>query len=111
VDWCKLDIGKHRLHFTERGIALTLNGIAQGYATDRALAALDAHGIANALVDAGEIGVRGTKAERQPWHISIDHPRDPAALLGAMRGDGRGIATSGAYATTFSTNGAYAKAD
>ena len=36
------------------GMALTLNGIAQGYAGDLARAALQAHGIEHALIDTGE---------------------------------------------------------
>jgi len=41
------------------GMAITLNGIAQGYALDLARAALAARGIRHALIDTGEFGALG----------------------------------------------------
>lgn len=51
------------------GQALTLNGIAQGYASDRVAAGLAAAGFDRALVDIGEFrGLGG------PWRIGIEDP-------------------------------------
>ncbi|MFC1588475.1 FAD:protein FMN transferase, partial [Planctomycetota bacterium] len=74
--------------------AVTLNGIAQGFAADCMLAALEANGVQHALVNTGEIGV-----------IGIQHPRHKDAFISRARLDGRCIATSGDYATTFSPDG------
>jgi thiamine biosynthesis lipoprotein len=41
------------------GQALTLNGIAQGFATDRVVAALRAHGLTDAFIDIGEQAALG----------------------------------------------------
>ena len=83
------------------GMAVTLNGIAQGYATDRVLAVLEAHGIRRALVDVGELGCVGDKVGGGPWTAGIQHPRQADAYVAVARMDGRCLATSGDYATAF----------
>jgi len=82
-------------------MAVTLNGIAQGYAADRALAALRAHGVEHALVDTGEIGTLGRKSGREPWTVGIQHPRRLDAYVQLAKLDGGFLATSGDYETTF----------
>lgn len=52
--WAGLRVSPREIGFARPGMALTLNGIAQGFAADRAAAALAAHGFAHALVSAGE---------------------------------------------------------
>ncbi|MGN6525931.1 MAG: FAD:protein FMN transferase [Burkholderiaceae bacterium] len=78
-----------------RATCLDLGGIAKGFAVDRAIEALRAHGIAQADVDAGgDLRVLGAP---RPVHVRL--ARDPARphLLGEL-GDGA-IATSSAAAT------------
>ena len=55
-------------------MALTLNGIAPGYMTDRIVELLKNEGLDHALVDLGEIRVIGSRADREPWRAGI---RDP----------------------------------
>lgn len=75
------------------GQALTLNGIAQGAATDAARAALAGHGLTRALVNIGEFAALGG-----PFRIGI---ADPVHGLTATRSlNGRAIATSAPLATT-----------
>lgn len=85
----------------EPGMAITLNGVAQGYAVDQARAALQAHGIEHALLDTGEFAACGRKSGQRPWTIGIRDPRDAAALATAIAMDGRCVATSGDYETVF----------
>ncbi len=75
------------------GQALTLNGIAQGYATDLVADALRARGFDQVLVNIGEFsGVGG------PWHLGIS---DPGFGIVATRTlTGRAIATSSPAALT-----------
>lgn len=54
ADWRAVEVRPHRIAFARPGMALTFNGIAQGFATDRAAAALAAHGFEQALVNVGE---------------------------------------------------------
>jgi len=52
------------------GQALTLNGIAQGFATDAVAAALRAHGLGDLLVNIGEFAGTGG-----PWRVGIEDPK------------------------------------
>ena len=83
------------------GMAITLNGIAQGYALDLARAALQAHGIRHALVDTGEFGALGAAEASRPWTLGVRDPRREDAYAGVLQMDGRAVATSGDYATAF----------
>ncbi|MFT6531344.1 MAG: thiamine biosynthesis lipoprotein [Limimaricola cinnabarinus] len=70
-----------------RGQALTLNGIAQGFASDRVAEGLAAVGFSRALVDIGEMRALGG-----PWRIGIeDHAQ---GLMGQVSLSGGAIATS-----------------
>lgn len=104
VDWRQLDVQQQQVRLQVPGMAITLNGLAQGYAVDLALAALRAQGIEHALLDTGEFGTIGRKAPAQPWILGINHPRQADAMSALVEMDGRKIATSGDYATTFSAD-------
>jgi len=86
---------------------VTLNGIAQGYAADRARAALKAHGVDHALIDAGELAPIGRKEQAAPWQAGIQHPRVEDAYIALAKLEDRCLATSGDYATKFTTDGKY----
>jgi thiamine biosynthesis lipoprotein len=94
VGWQGLAIDDARIAFKRPGMALTLNGIAQGHAADAARAALQAHGIAHALLDTGEWSMLGSNSRRAAWTLGIEDPRDEARIVAALRCDGRSIATS-----------------
>ncbi len=83
------------------GMALTLNGIAQGYATERCLSALSAHGIADAFLDTGEIGVAGKRDGAEPWTVGIADPRRDGQYLALTHPLSGVLATSGDYGTAF----------
>jgi thiamine biosynthesis lipoprotein len=83
---------------------VTLNGIAQGFAADQAVAALQRAGIEHALVNTGEVGSLGHKANHAPWTVGIQHPRHDDAYAAVARLAGRALSTSGDYATTFSAD-------
>jgi thiamine biosynthesis lipoprotein len=102
VDWRRVEVHPHRIHLKGSGTAVTLNGIAQGFATDCALAALAASGVRHALVDTGEIGARGRRRDGAIWTVGIQHPRHQDAFIARAVLDGHCVATSGDYATTFS---------
>lgn len=102
VDFRRVEITTRQVRLRGKGTAVTLNGIAQGFAADRAMAVLARHGIEHALVDSGEIGAIGTKQQDGAWTVGIQHPRREDAYLALAKLDGRCLATSGDYATTFS---------
>jgi thiamine biosynthesis lipoprotein len=102
IDWRKVEFNNREVLLHDPVEAITLNGIAQGFALDRALAALIAHGATSALIDTGEIGSLGAKAPGDPWTMGIQHPRERDAFVAVADLDGRALATSGDYETTFS---------
>lgn len=102
VDWRRVEIAPNQIILRGKGAAVTLNGIAQGFAADAALSVLKRHGVADALIDTGEFGAIGRNAEGTLWGVGIQHPRLDDALATIVPLDNRCLATSGDYATTFS---------
>jgi thiamine biosynthesis lipoprotein len=104
VDWRRVEVGDRRIRLRGEGTAITLNGIAQGYAADRATAAIKSHGIEHALIDTGECSAFGRKKSGGHWSIGIQHPRVQDAYISIAKLDGRCLATSGDYATEFTND-------
>ena len=108
VNWRKLSVDDKRVRLADPGMAVTLNGIAQGYATDRSMAALKARGVGHAMINTGEVGALGSKdAQGHPWRVGIQHPRVADAFIALARLRGGCLATSGDYETTFSSDHAH----
>ncbi len=61
----------NRIAFTKSSMSLTLNGIAQGYVTDRVTALLQTAGAEHALVDMGEYRALGSRPDGTSWRIGI----------------------------------------
>ncbi len=85
---------------------LDFGAIAKGYAIDRGIEILKAHGITSAILDAGgdlrAIGSHNGK----PWRIGIRHPRDKNKTLGWFEVHGDiSIVTSGDYERFFLLDG------
>lgn len=53
------------------GMEITLNGIAQGYITDRIAELLKRRGFTNVLIDIGEVRALGARDEGTPFEIGI----------------------------------------
>jgi thiamine biosynthesis lipoprotein len=75
------------------GQALTLNGIAQGYATDRVTQVLAEEGLTHALVNIGEF-----RALSGPFRLGVEDPT--FGRLGQLALDGTAAATSSPGAMT-----------
>lgn len=101
IGWQKLAISDHELRFRHPNMAMTLNGIAQGYGADQALSVLKQHGIRHALLDTGEFASLGTNEAGDPWMLAVRDPRNASAFAQVLAADGRCLATSGDYETRF----------
>lgn len=53
------------------GMALTLNGIAQGYIADKVAALIRARGYDNVMVDTGELQAVGRAPDGAPWPVTL----------------------------------------
>ena len=101
VDFRGISVLSNRISLGRPGMAITLNGIAQGYITDRVSELLRAQGLSNVLVDLGEIRALGRHPSGRAWQIAVPgsgesvQPRDPVPL------DNSALATSGGYGTRF----------
>lgn len=94
VDWRGVQVSPQAVRLARPGMAITLNGIAQGYAAERCRTLLQQQGIHHALLDTGEWAPLGQAPGGQPWQLGLASPRDSARLLATLQADGRGIAVS-----------------
>lgn len=104
VGWRGLEVQAQRVAFARPGMGVTLNGIAQGYAADQARAVLQAHGVQHGLIDAGEWSLLGHNERGGAWTLGIEDPHQEAALLTALRADGRSVATSSDLRAAFTAD-------
>lgn len=74
--WRHLHFDSNRVSFARPGMALTLNGIAQGYVTDRVAALIRNMGLQNVLVSMGEIMAMGERMPGKPWRVGIAEKED-----------------------------------
>lgn len=75
VGWRGLSVDEAELRLAWPGMAITLNGIAQGFAADRACEAMRAAGAAAGLVDAGELASLGRALSGESWLVALQVPR------------------------------------
>ena len=90
------------------GTQVTLNGIAQGYLTDRARDILAAYGMPHALINLGEFRALGARPDGTAWRLGITHPEVPWRTLAEVQlPAGAALATSASMGTPFDTAGRY----
>jgi len=94
-----------RIVFTSPGMALTFNGIAQGYIADRVVDLLRSGNIAKSLVDMGEIRALGSRPDDTPWRVAIKGSSDMAAQT--LEIVDRAVATSSADGFCFDQAGRF----
>jgi len=102
VGWQGLEISDAEIRLRRPGMGVTLNGIAQGFAADLVRAKLQAHGIGQALINAGEWTSLGRPDAQRDWLLGIADPRQEQALMTHVALGGRSLATSADNACTFS---------
>ena len=103
VGFDKVVFDRNRVSFGKRGMALTLNGIAQGYITDRAVDVLRRGGIETSIVDMGEIRALGSKPDGEPWLVGVrgaQFNQEPPRSIGIVN---KAVATSSGKGFAFDT--------
>jgi FAD:protein FMN transferase len=96
-----VEFGAGAVRFHRAGMGLTLNGIAQGYITDRIAELLLNSGIDQALVDMGEIKALGSRPDGGPWEVGLEDPTSPDRIVQTLPIRNLAVATSGGYGTRF----------
>ncbi|MBC8269203.1 MAG: FAD:protein FMN transferase [Rhodospirillaceae bacterium] len=107
VGWRNISIAEDRLSFMKSGMAITLNGIAQGEITDRITDILHREGIRNTLVNLGEFRGMGGHPDGQPWRIGIADPLKKSSLLDTLDLKNHAVASSGGYSTPLDAEGRF----
>ncbi len=98
--WRHVRFSAERVSFVRSGMALTLNGIAQGYIADRIATLLRQEGIKNVLIDTGEITALGHAPDGRDWRITLGKTGGRKITLNNMA-----VATSAPLGTTFDDGG------
>lgn len=98
---------RDRVVLDRPGMALTLNGIAQGYVTDRVVDILRQAGVTSSLVDMGEGRAIGAQPEGTPWRIGLaasQHAAQVELVFGLVD---KAVATSSASGFLFDKAGRF----
>jgi thiamine biosynthesis lipoprotein len=102
-----LEIEPGRLRFIRPGMGITLNGIGQGYITDRIVELLRAGGVEHALVNMGKTRAIGGHPDGGPWSVGLEDPRSPGTFNERIPLEDRALATAGGYGTLFDEAGRF----
>ncbi len=107
VRFDKVRFSRDRVSFSQAGMALTFNGIAQGYITDRVVDLLRDAGIASSLVDMGEIRTLGVKPDKTPWKVAVDGSPIGDDLSATLEVVDKAVATSSVEGFRFDAAGRF----
>lgn len=106
VDYRALEIEPSVVGLRRPAMAVTLNGIAQGYITDRIADLLRNEGLDHLLVDLGEIRAVGGRDNAAPWRVGVENP-DRNGLAAEVPLVGQALSTSGSYGFRFDAGGRF----
>ncbi len=103
VDYRRIDVAQNAIRFATPGMSATLNGIAQGYITDRIADLLRNEGFEHVVIELGETRVLGDHPDGGPWRVAL---RDQNGATDRRMNLSEGaLAVSGGYGTTFDPTG------
>lgn len=106
VDWRSISVSKNLINYEKKGMSSTLNGIAQGYITDKISEHLINSGINNTLVQLGEYRGIGDHPDGRPWRLLLSNPEHTDSI-GEIEFTNAAVATSAGLGTPFDLSGKY----
>lgn len=107
VDWRGVEMAGSAIRLARRGMAVSLNGMAQGYITDRVGDLLRGAGFTHVLVNMGEQLAIGPKWNGESWNIAITDPSDATRTLASLTTSQGALATSSPRGFAFDAHGRY----
>ncbi len=105
IGYKNINVAEDYISFAKEGMAVSFNGIAQGFITDKVTEYLKSEGYKNVLVDIGEYNAAGPQADGQPWRIGLLNPFDAVSIADVIEIKNGAIATSGGYGNQFDQSG------
>ena len=103
VDWRSISVSKNLINYEKEGMSSTLNGIAQGYITDKISEHLINSDINNTLVQLGEYRGIGDHPDGRPWRLLLSNPEHTDSI-GEIEFTNAAVATSAGLGTPFRFN-------
>jgi thiamine biosynthesis lipoprotein len=107
VDYRKIAFDAGGVELLEKGMALTFNGIAQGFVTDKVSDLLRSRGMQHVLVHLDKVRSIGPHADGRPWTVGIADPQSPDRALSTIEVIDKAVGTSGGYGTVFDAAGRF----
>ncbi len=104
IGWTAVRYDAARIAFDRPGMAITLNGIAQGFITDRIAEMLRGSGLTDVLIDIGEIRAWGLAPDGTPWSAGIATPEAGCCADRITLSD-RALASSATFGTVMDAAG------
>jgi len=105
VDYRSVNLDPARVSFDSPGMAITLNGIAQGYVTDRIADMLRRAGLQNVLIDLGEVRALGNHPDGRPWKVGLENSKPKGQIVRRLEISDAAVATSAGAGTPFDSLG------
>jgi len=100
-------VSTERVALKRRGAGVTLNGIAQGYVTDRVADLLRGAGLSTTLIDMGEVRALGARPDGTPWRIGLADADRPGRLSAQLAIVDRAVATTSGAGFRFDSAGRF----
>ena len=104
VNYKNIYIENKKIFFKDENMSITLNGIAQGYITDKVTEILSDFGISKTLVNMGEYRALGSKNNGESWKIGIINPDQTWKISKILPLQNMSVATSGGYGHYFDSD-------
>jgi thiamine biosynthesis lipoprotein len=102
--WEHLRYDRRFIQLKQPKAQISLNGIAQGYITDRVSHILKSEGYEHVLVELGETRALGPHPQQRPWRIAIPKPNLAESIHTVAELNQRALATSAANGSSLSNN-------
>ena len=102
VNWRALKVSPQLVRLNTKGMGVSLNGIAQGYAADKVRAVLQAHGVQHDLIDTGETTLLGQSPKGDAWRFALEPSVVSNEAPPVLSASGWAVATSSDTHTSFS---------
>lgn len=103
VGYQHIALNDSRISFAQKGMAITLDGIAKGFIIDQAVQILKLSGYTNVLVEVGGDLYASGKKENDDWQIGVKAP-DLKGVITRFNLANQAAATSGDYQQAFTAD-------